>query len=71
MTERITERTSEMLKHKRLKVALAVFIVMLVVGLVSWWHDAENLNSLTGYMGVAVVPVLGFLFADTFRKSEP
>lgn len=44
---------------------------MLVVGLGAWWHDAENLNSLTGYMGVAVVPVLGFLFADTFRKSEP
>jgi Na+/citrate or Na+/malate symporter len=59
------------LKQKRLKVSLAVFAVMLIVGMVAWWHDAENMNALTGYMGVAVVPVLGFIFADTFRKSEP
>jgi hypothetical protein len=58
------------IKRKRMKIATGLTIVLLAVGVWAWTYDPENLNLLTGYIGVAIIPTIGFIFADTLRKSE-
>ena len=58
------------IKRKRMKIAVFMSILLLIIGAGAWVYDAENMPNLTAYVGVAIIPTLGFIFADTLRKSE-
>jgi hypothetical protein len=58
------------IKRKRMKIATGLTILLLIVGVGAWVYNPEHLTVLTAYIGVAIIPTIGFIFADTIRKSE-
>jgi len=59
-----------MTKSKRLKITMVVFVIYIIIGCAAYCINAQYIGAFGGYMAATSLPVLGYLFGETYRKSE-
>lgn len=60
----------EIEKSKRWKMSAVVFIILTVIGIWGYISNPENIDKLGMYMLSVVIPVVGYLLSETWRKSD-
>jgi hypothetical protein len=57
-------------KSKRYKVSIGVFSILTFIGIWGYISNPEHIDKLGMYMLSVVIPVVGYLLSETWRKSD-
>ena len=55
---------------RRWRVAMTTMIILLIIGVLAFIFDPQYLDELGSYMVAVVLPIIGYLLAETWRSSR-
>lgn len=59
-----------MTKRTRYKLTVGAFIINTLIGTVGFFFYPEHIGNLGSFMGIATIPILVYIWAETSRPSN-